>query len=241
MQKIGYFLPLLMAVSVFAGLRQSQTTLQKPTVLLYNHIVPQTEQGLSFTERYSQVSTEQFRNQLAYLKTHHATFLTKDQYNQALKEHGSPQHLPVVILFRDATPDIASQAFPILQQFGIPAIVFTQADKLDQPTYISHEQARLMQRAGLTITAPNLGLLITPEARQEVSGVIEMPQFIDLLPNQYLISFKAACFLALFSAFMILLALLWPQFGLLILCLFLPTYIIRFKLGGVPFTFLELS
>jgi len=67
-------------------------------------------------------------------------------------EFGSPlPSRPVVISFDDASEGHFANALPILQRLSMPATFFVMTVVLDKPNWLSREQVRLLDAAGMTI------------------------------------------------------------------------------------------
>jgi peptidoglycan/xylan/chitin deacetylase (PgdA/CDA1 family) len=58
---------------------------------------------------------------------------------------------PVAISFDDASEGHFSHALPILQRLSMPATFFIMTVVLDKPNWLSREQVRLLDEAGMTI------------------------------------------------------------------------------------------
>lgn len=135
-----FFLCLLLATGAFA---------ERPgyvTVLLYHR----------FDEpQYPTTNTqiEIFRKQLDYLSNEGYRVLSADDF-QRLLEAGEPfPRKAVLITIDDSYRSIYDNAFPVLQEFGYPFVMFTNVSPLysDLPGFMTWEMVEEMHRAGATI------------------------------------------------------------------------------------------
>jgi peptidoglycan/xylan/chitin deacetylase (PgdA/CDA1 family) len=60
---------------------------------------------------------------------------------------------PVVISFDDASEGQFTNALPVLERLSMPATFFVMTVVLDKPNWLSREQVRMLDRAGMTIGA----------------------------------------------------------------------------------------
>jgi len=69
-------------------------------------------------------------------------------------EYGTPlPDRPVLLSFDDGSATHASVALPTLQTFGFPAVFFPMTVVLDKPNWLSRDDLRRMEQAGMTIGA----------------------------------------------------------------------------------------
>ena len=84
------------------------------------------------------VSTEQFAAQMAYLDKHDYHTVTPQELVSYLKQGTEPPENPVVITFDDGYKDNYKNAYPILKQHNMTAIVFLISDYVSTyPNYLT--------------------------------------------------------------------------------------------------------
>lgn len=95
--------------------------------------------------------TWDFEAQMKYLKDNGYRAITMDQLYDYL-QNGTPlPDKPVLITFDDGYEDNYKNALPILQKYGMTATVFMIADSIGQPRFMTEEQLRAMEAAGITV------------------------------------------------------------------------------------------
>ena len=117
------------------------------------------------------VSPEEFREQLAYLKEEGYTTISLLDYMKARKGKLTLPEKPIVLTFDDGYDDNYYEMLPILEEFGMKATVYMITNKIGQPKYLTWDELRDMQRRGIEIgshTANHLPLtILTPEDRHD--------------------------------------------------------------------------
>ena len=122
-----------------------------------------------------------FEAQMAYLYKHQFTTCTLDEYINTAEEE-SPDDRKIVITFDDGYLDTYTNAFPILQKYGLSVTIFVTTDFLGtmhawescKPVpYMSWSHARDMLNHGIsfgshTSTHPDLTTLTDREVLQEL-------------------------------------------------------------------------
>lgn len=116
------------------------------------------------------VSPERFETMLAWLADHH--YQNRD-FGE-LANAGAPDMKPVIITLDDGYDDAYSAAFPLLQRYGFSATFYLIVDKVGTPGYLTWEEIKTMQSAGMhfgshTLTHPNLTQLGSAAADQEIT------------------------------------------------------------------------
>jgi len=94
-----------------------------------------------------------FREQLNYLSSEGYQVLSAEEFRNLL-EAGEPfPHKAVLITIDDSYRSIYDNAFPVLQEFGYPFVMFTNVSPLysDLPGFMTWEMVEEMHRAGATI------------------------------------------------------------------------------------------
>lgn len=99
----------------------------KVSVLLYHRV------GVAETRRPHYCDVRSFRAQMHGLKWTGFEVISLKEAFTGLFEDGPLPKRPVVISFDDGFQDFHDHAFPILQEFGYPSVVFVVAGLLGQP------------------------------------------------------------------------------------------------------------
>lgn len=96
------------------------------------------------------VSLDAFKAQMLYLKTHHYQVIPLKRLIMALEKKQPLPPKAVVITIDDGYKSVL-KAFPILKEFGYPFTVFLPTEAIERhfPAYISWEEVKLMQKAGV--------------------------------------------------------------------------------------------
>lgn len=105
----------------------------------------------SDTSRPNWVSPERFRWQMQYLKKHGYRVIRLAELVEAIKEGKSLPRKTVVITFDDGYANNYTHAFPILQEYQFPAIIFVPSDLVGQEGFLTWAQLREMFQAGIDI------------------------------------------------------------------------------------------
>lgn len=122
------------------------------TVLIYHHFGD---------DRYptTNVSLENFREQMAYLLAHNYQVMPLAQMVRALTEGTPLPDRAVVITIDDGYRSIYDRAWPILKSFGYPFTVFLYVEGLEKgfSNYLTWEQVKEMQTAGVDFQDHSFG------------------------------------------------------------------------------------
>jgi peptidoglycan/xylan/chitin deacetylase (PgdA/CDA1 family) len=94
-----------------------------------------------------------FRAQLDTLRAAGCTTITPDQYLMHLRTGTGLPAKPVLLTFDDAQGSQATVAFPELQRRSMTATFFAMTVVLDKPNWMSRQDLRRLDRAGMTIAA----------------------------------------------------------------------------------------
>lgn len=94
-------------------------------VLMYHRIV---DDNLLNGDPWS-ISVSQFRRQMEHLDRLGCTAITPDDYRLYLEGELNLPKKPVVLTFDGGYRDVYSNAFPVLKEYGMRAIVFVLADQ----------------------------------------------------------------------------------------------------------------
>jgi peptidoglycan/xylan/chitin deacetylase (PgdA/CDA1 family) len=159
-------------------------------VIMYHKISALTE-GL---DAEWNVSPTQFREQMAMLASDAFNVISLEAFADCLASGRSPPRNAVVITFDDGYANVYQHAFPVLQEFGLPATIFqtvqfaheqrlfswdeaeygAQPELFDAVRPLSWNEIRAMCQSGLitmgshTMTHPHLGRLSPQQIRFEV-------------------------------------------------------------------------
>ncbi|WP_346353784.1 polysaccharide deacetylase family protein [Azotosporobacter soli] len=121
------------------------------------------------------VSVEHFRRDMAFLQREGYNTLSLAQVRRRLQDKDAKlPDRPVMITFDDGYLDNYTNAFPILQQYGLTASFYIIAGMLQDAERISPAQIKEMQRAGMdfgshTMTHRPLAELTQSEAVAELA------------------------------------------------------------------------
>ena len=101
------------------------------------------------------LSTQLFRQHLAYLRDQRYTTITFEQLNAALDSGAPLPPNPVILTFDDGHLDHYTNVFPALLEFGFTGTFFVVTGFIDQnnPNYLSWDQVIEMHEAGMSIEA----------------------------------------------------------------------------------------
>lgn len=105
----------------------------------------------SDTSRPNWVSPERFRWHMQYLKKHGYRVIRFNELIEAIKEGKSLPRKTVVVTFDDGYANNYTHAFPILQEYQFPAILFVPSDLLGQEGFLTWAQLQQMRQAGIDI------------------------------------------------------------------------------------------
>ncbi len=97
------------------------------------------------------VTIEQFREQMSYLRENNYNVLSLDQLLSMLQQQKSLPEKSVVITIDDGYRSVYENAWPVLKEFGYPFTVFLYVKATDNKhwNYMSWEMVREMQKAGV--------------------------------------------------------------------------------------------
>lgn len=140
-------------------------------ILMYHHIRPLPTNGDRMGRGLS-VSPETFAHQLDYLTANGYTPVTFAQ----LREGILPPK-PVILTFDDGPADSYTNAFPALQARGLSGVFYIVSGFVDRSGYVTWDQIREMQRAGMEIGAhsidhPDLAIASEREQQHQIAGSI---------------------------------------------------------------------
>ncbi len=140
-----------MAGAAFVRLR----SLYVVPVVMYHHV--REARG-----RADSVDPETFRWQMGYLRRKGYRILTLDEYLTAKREGRRPRH-SVLITFDDGNEDNHTEAFPVLQEFGYPAVFFISPRQIGQEGYMRWSEVAAMEAAGMAFGSHGMSQAYLPE------------------------------------------------------------------------------
>lgn len=130
----------LLLTVFFALVRESATGIP---VLSYHQINDEEHNQLT-------VPVAEFDEEMAYLHDHGFHTITPDQLHAYLTEDAPLPEKPVLITFDDGYRDNYTNAFPILQKYGMTATIFLVSDYMDRfDNYLTWQQVQEMSEAGI--------------------------------------------------------------------------------------------
>lgn len=136
-------------------------------VMYYHSIDPSEENSLI-------LHPDRFRKQMQYILDSGFTPLT---ISQVYRYHTEGLKIPkksIVITLDDGYENNYTQAYPILKELNIPATIFVQTDRIDQPGWLKKDQIIEMSNNGIdimshTISHPSLKKLSYEEQVKELT------------------------------------------------------------------------
>lgn len=117
-------------------------------VLMYHHIQPEA-QAKQNGQTSLTVDTAVFRQQLAYLQSKNYHSVSPQDLVNFFDSHTPLPSRPVLITVDDAYSDFATDAAPLLKQFGFKATSFVPTGLVDNPQYLSWATIRDLSATGL--------------------------------------------------------------------------------------------
>lgn len=141
----------------------------KVPILLYHHVDPTRPAG-----KYN-VDPEKFQEQMLALVDAGFTTISTETLRDAIL-HETPIPLkPLLITFDDGDESNYTNAFPILNGYGLSGVVYVVADRLWSPGFLSVDELEEMSAAGWEVgghsmTHADLTTLSGDELRREIVG-----------------------------------------------------------------------
>lgn len=133
-----------------ATLPASGPTVHVP-ILLYHHVKDPADPLTGFPVNLLIIRPSEFESQTAYLATHGIETINFRRLYQAMGG-SAPLSGPCVLLtFDDGGEDLYTHAFPILKRKGLTATFFVITSIVGRPGYLTWEQLREMQSAGMSV------------------------------------------------------------------------------------------
>jgi peptidoglycan/xylan/chitin deacetylase (PgdA/CDA1 family) len=121
-------------------------------ILMYHYVSP-LPANADAIRRDLDVTPENFRSQMQWLKANGYHTITPDQLAGALLRGEKLPSNPIMLTFDDGYDDAYSVAFPVLKEMGFTGTFFVVSDFVDQNRggYITWNQAKQMTAEGMSI------------------------------------------------------------------------------------------
>jgi peptidoglycan/xylan/chitin deacetylase (PgdA/CDA1 family) len=122
------------------------------------------------------VTPADFESQMGYLAEHGFHSVSVGQVVDALHGKKTLPAKPVAITFDDGYVDLYSQAFPVLQKYGLHGESYVITGKVGAPGYVTWDMLKRMQQSGVvtvgahTVLHPDLAELNADQQRNEILG-----------------------------------------------------------------------
>ncbi len=121
------------------------------------------------------VSPENFEWQMRYLHENGYTVISLQKLVDLIRTQAPLDERYVVITFDDGFEDNYTHAFPVLKQYGFPAVVFSSTSTLGQEGWLKWYQIFEMQKEGVTIGSHTVTQAYLPDLegaalRREIMG-----------------------------------------------------------------------
>lgn len=117
-------------------------------ILMYHHIQPQAEAEAKGQKNIN-VDTAYFEQQMAYLKNSGYTTLSASQLADALVNKEKFPSKSIVLTFDDGYSDFYTNAYPVIQKYGLVANVMITTGLVNNPGYLTWEELQTMVFNGL--------------------------------------------------------------------------------------------
>lgn len=132
--------------------KESQQPNDTPLILMYHGIMtdseslpPNREIGADLYD----VSLENFRNQMAWIKERRYDITTYDGHIPTGQEK-------IILTFDDGEMNNYTNAFPVLKEYNFPAYFFIIAKRVGKPGYMSWNELKQLKDAGMIIGSHGL-------------------------------------------------------------------------------------
>ncbi|MBI4039392.1 O-antigen ligase family protein [Candidatus Daviesbacteria bacterium] len=210
------------------------------TILSYG-LIRDVDQNADFSTRYRHVAPAHFDQQINYLKSNQYEIIDIATYQKITAGESPAPARAVLVTFRDGYEEIATGALPIIKKYHIPATLFWDKQNLGKKGYLSQEQLTELEKHQLTVAPGQVRTQQFSDHEQEVSGIVPIAQFANYLPQQYVFDTAQLAILATLIAIFFYLSLTNLTWSIILIPLFLPTFLVRFYVVGIPSTLLEVA
>lgn len=95
------------------------------------------------------VSKKNFEYQMEFLRKHDYNVISLSDLVNAIQQRKPLPHNSVVVTFDDGPVNNYVDAFPILKRYKIPAMIFIVAEKVGTKDFLTWQQIREMEAAGI--------------------------------------------------------------------------------------------
>lgn len=136
----------------FAEMQQLYGPCVHLPVLMYHH-VEEKEKALSGGFKALNVEPSIFRSQLEYLKSKGYKTLSPSDLVAFFDSGQGISQKSVILTFDDGYSDFASQAFPILSEYGDKATLFLPTGLVGNPMYLTWDSVNWVAASGLVYVA----------------------------------------------------------------------------------------
>ena len=121
----------------------------KAPILVYYYIADdQSDNPLYDADNDSNVSSENFTQQMLYLSENGFTTVPLSLLVQAIQEGADVPQKPVILTFDGGTAGLYNKAFPVMKELGFTGTLFITVNYLDQTGYLTTAQVKEMLAAG---------------------------------------------------------------------------------------------
>jgi len=108
------------------------------------------------------VTTEHFEQLMSFLKEKKYNVISLDELVTSIRNKKSLPRNSVVLTFDDGSVDNYENAFPILKKYGFPATIFITPRLIGRKGYLSWDQIKEMDKAGIVFGSHTLSHVYLP-------------------------------------------------------------------------------
>jgi peptidoglycan/xylan/chitin deacetylase (PgdA/CDA1 family) len=174
-QRIKYSIKCIIAYLLFYSgvifLIKAVKLKNKAVVLMYHRILDEKELPLSFSHPGIIVQKANFAKQLKFLRRHFH-ILSENAFLDRLERHGSFRSSSCLITFDDGWQDNYNNAYPILREMQLPAIIFLAAGFIGKKQEFWQEKLAAVLFEIRQRLEPNDRTILQ---RYGIDGITEMP------------------------------------------------------------------
>ena len=113
------------------------------------------------------VRPDSFERQMEFLRLHRYRVVPLEKLVEDIKAGRKIPPKTVSITFDDGTIDNFTHAFPVLRKMGFPATIFMITANIDRPGWLSEEDLKILDDAGVTIGSHTVHHAFLPELSSE--------------------------------------------------------------------------
>ncbi len=148
------------ALLIAAGTFVKSSFYETP-VLMYHYI----DEPVKASSVY--VKPDSFERQMEFLRLHRYHVVPLEKLVEDLKAGRKIPPKTVSITFDDGTIDNFTHAFPVLRKMGFPATIFMITSNIGRPGWLSEEDLKILDDAGMTIGSHTVNHAFLPELSPE--------------------------------------------------------------------------